>query len=350
MPKLHLPFSLLLFLFLSGPQALAQPQYQAVVLQYHHVSSSTPRSTSVSVEEFRSHLQYLHGNGFVVLPLQDIVAALKRGQPLPDKAIALSFDDAYLSVYTAAYPLLKSYGWPFTVFVPSGLVGSNPKLYASWDQLREMAKAGATLANHSVGHPYFMTKTPGESAALWLARVEKEIVDAEANILAETGQSHHLHAYPYGEYDAQIAALLTRLGYVGFGQHSGAINASSDFTALPRFPFSGNYASLKSLIPKANSLAFDVTVVEPSTPLTQEQTPSATLQFNAAYRFDKLACYVNDQPLQVAAIDKAKRLFRVSSAHPQKGRRFRYNCTAPGPAGRFYWFALPWLNPALPDR
>ncbi len=323
--------------------------YQAVVLQYHHISSTTPRSTSVTADEFREHMEYLHDNKFTVLPLPDILKALKQHTPLPDKTAAITFDDAYISVYKTAFPLLREYGWPFTVFVPSGLIGSNAKLYTNWDQLREMGKAGATLANHSVSHPYFLTRNPGEESTAWLKRIEQEIVDSEQKILQETGQSHKIHAYPYGEYNPEIKQLLVRLGYIGMAQHSGPINASSDFEALPRFPFSGVYAPLRTFAPKVKSLAFNVSITEPDSPLTSGKKPSAVLDFNGAYRFDALSCFVNDQPMKVEVVDAAAQQYRVSSLTEHNGRRFRYNCTAPGRDGRYYWFSVPWFNPALPD-
>lgn len=325
-------------------------QSQAVILQYHHISSTTPRSTSVSVDEFREHMEYLRDNGFTVLPLQDIVKALGSSTALPDKAIAITFDDAYISVYTAAFPILQQYGWPFTVFVPSGLVGTNSRLYTNWEQLREMGRAGATLANHSVTHPYFLERNEGEDDSGWLARIEQEIVDSEQKILQETGQSHKLHAYPYGEYNLRIAALVEKLGYIGLGQHSGPINGASDFLALPRFPFSGVYAPLRSFAPKASSLAFNVRIAEPESPVTSSRSPSAILDFSGTYRLDALTCFNNDQTMEIALVDAGAQQYRISTPVENRGRRFRYNCTAPGHDGRFYWFSVPWFNPAIPDR
>jgi hypothetical protein len=56
----------------------------AVVLQYHHVSVTTPASTSTSPERFAMHLAYLAGQGFEVVPLAALVQRLRSGQPLAD--------------------------------------------------------------------------------------------------------------------------------------------------------------------------------------------------------------------------------------------------------------------------
>jgi peptidoglycan/xylan/chitin deacetylase (PgdA/CDA1 family) len=337
--------------FLSGlPPASAQSSAQAVILQYHHVSIDTPPVTSLSPEQFRIHMEYLRDKDFTVLPLETVVQALRNGSDLPDKTAVITFDDGYRNVHENAFPVLRDLGWPFTIFITSGLVTANPGLYASWDQLREMGAAGATLANHTVTHPYFLERPTGEDEAAWLLRIEKEITDAEAEIERETGQSHKLLAYPYGEYDRAIQTLVQELGYIGIGQHSGPINASSDFTALPRFPFSGVYASMNTFPVKVQSLAFDLRMVRPDTPVTDSPTPDAVLDFNGDYRLDALTCYNNDQTMQISVENAGQQIYRVLPAQGNSARRFRYNCTAPGRDGRYYWYSIPWVNPALPDH
>lgn len=351
MPPLPLRRFLPVLALFFAPAAAAQEPApaSAVILQYHHVSTRTPRITSVNVDEFRAHMDYLRDNGFTILPLEDIVAALRNGDPLPDRSAAITFDDGYRNNYDAAYPVLREYGWPFTLFISSGLVGSNDALYLTWDQIREMAANGATIANHGVGHLYLLAREDGEDEAAWLARIEREIVTAEQKIEQETGQSHRLFAYPYGEYDRAIQDLVARLGYTGIGQHSGPVNAHSDFTALPRFPFSGVYASMNTFAVKVQSLAFDVKLVEPETPVTAEQMPAAVLDFDGNYRFDALNCFSNDVRMEITVVDAAEQQYRIRPVQPNTARRFRYNCTAPARDGRFYWYSVPWVNPALDD-
>jgi biofilm PGA synthesis lipoprotein PgaB len=342
---------LIILLALTLPYAYAQDAApaSAVILQYHHVSTSTPPSTSISPADFRRHMEYLRDNDFAVLPLEAVVAALQRGDSLPNKTAVITFDDGYLSVYTDAFPLLQEYDWPFTIFVPSGLVASNSRLYASWEQLREMGAAGATLANHTVTHPYLLTRLADEDEARWLQRIETEILQAETEIERQTGQSHKLFAWTYGEYDRTLQAMVARLGFVGIGQHSGPVNASSDFTALPRFPFSGIYVSMNTYPTKVNSLAFDVALTGPYEPLTDSPRPQAVLDFNGNYRYDALNCFNNDRPMEVRVENAEEQQYRVIPVLDNRSRRFRYNCTAPARDGRFYWFSIPFTNPAVSE-
>ncbi len=333
-----------------GSHALAQYPDQAVILMYHHVSERTPPSTSTTPAMFRTHLEYLRDNGFSVLPLEQVMDALRNGGSLPDKSAVISFDDGYVSVYTEALPILREFDWPFTVFVNSGLVGSNANLYASWGQLREMIEAGATIANHSISHPYMVNQEPGESLEPWRERMRREILDAEEVIARETGHNFKFFAYPYGEYNAEIQGMLEELGFIGFGQHSGAINATSDFTALPRFPFGGIYASMNSFPTKVNSLAYNLESLVPGDSVTTEASPSIELRLLPGdYRPERVNCFNNDEAIAVNRVEGEEWHLLVTTHVENRSRRFRYNCTAPGRDGRFYWLSLTWVNPNIPE-
>ncbi|HEX7762143.1 MAG TPA: polysaccharide deacetylase, partial [Cellvibrio sp.] len=88
------------------------PASAAVVILYHHVSDTTPKSTSISPAAFEAQMDYLAKNNFTVVPLLELTEKLRKGEPLPDKTVAISFDDSYASVYESAFPRLKKRGWP----------------------------------------------------------------------------------------------------------------------------------------------------------------------------------------------------------------------------------------------
>ena len=342
---------LLLNLLVFSPVTRAQNYAGAVILQYHNVSNTTTADTSISPANFRNQMQFLRDNGFAILPLEEVVEALHNNTAIPDKTAVITFDDGYRSVYDEAFPLLKSYGWPFTVFVTTGLVATKTgSLYATWDQLREMGDAGATLANHTVTHLHLIEQLEGEAENVWLQRIENEIADAEKTIEEQTGQHHKLLAYPYGEFNAAIKTLITRLGYTAFGQHSGPVSSYSDFAALPRFPFSGAYGSMSNFATKVNSRAFNVKTVRPDSPVTTSEAPEAVLEFEDAYRFDALNCFYNDRPIKITRLSNEDRQFLVkATVEPHELRRYRYNCTAPGPDGRYYWHSILWINPTVKE-
>jgi peptidoglycan/xylan/chitin deacetylase (PgdA/CDA1 family) len=113
-----------LILALAGvalPAAGQEPH--GVVLLYHHVSLDTPPSTSVTPERFAAHLEYLEAHDYEVWPVDRLLATVIDGEEtVPQDVVAITFDDAYESVYRNARPMLRERGWPFAVFVNTDAV------------------------------------------------------------------------------------------------------------------------------------------------------------------------------------------------------------------------------------
>lgn len=129
----------------------------AVILVYHHVSQSTPKATSVSPDTFRQHMQYLADN-HQVLPLEDVIKALQKNQPLPDKTVVITFDDGYKNIFENAHPILKEFAFPYTVFVNPPLIGkANYQL--DWQQVKLMSAENASFANHGKQHQHLDRKS-----------------------------------------------------------------------------------------------------------------------------------------------------------------------------------------------
>ena len=341
-PVLKLAGTWLLAAFVFN-SAAAEPPSGAVILQYHHVSESTPPATSISPALFVEHIDHLAAAGFEVLPLPRITNALLTNTPLPDKAVAITFDDAYVNIYETAWEELRRRDMPFTIFVATELVGSNDAIYMRWDQLREMAATGVHLANHTKTHAHLLRRDEGESEAAWLERVGDEITGAEAALDREIGGTRGKHlAYPYGEFDEAILSLVEQLGYVAYGQHSGAAGATSDARALPRFPLGGIYTGLASFRTKAASLPMPV-----ATPMIDPTRHDGrpVLSFSLAgdnLRVGELACYGPGGQLPVEVEGN------VVTVRPLKALpvgRSRYNCTMPSSqGGRFYWYSQLWIQ------
>ena len=87
----------------------------AVILMYHRFGEDTIPSTNIRLEQFDRHLEILASGDYNVWPLGKIVTHLQKKQPLPDRTVGISIDDAYFSVYAEAWPRLKEKGFPFTV-------------------------------------------------------------------------------------------------------------------------------------------------------------------------------------------------------------------------------------------
>ena len=134
----------------AGISGARPPQGSATILAYHHVSESTPPSTSVSPAQFREHMQYLKENHTVVA-LDTLINLIQSGEIIPERAVAITFDDGFANILTNGHPILREFGFPYTIFVNTDKVGSHQK-QLSWKQLKKMSEEGALIANHYLDH------------------------------------------------------------------------------------------------------------------------------------------------------------------------------------------------------
>jgi peptidoglycan/xylan/chitin deacetylase (PgdA/CDA1 family) len=330
--------------FASGQ--LAQAADSAVILMYHHVADNTPASTSVSPDRFEAHLSYLEDNEFAVLPLLDVLQSLEAGRVLPERAVVITFDDGYQSVLTEALPRLRARGWPFTVFVSTQYVDERFGGYLSWDELRQLSQAGATIGNHSRSHAHLLRYEAGEDSKAWQARVRDEIASAGTRIQEQVGAAAiEVLAYPYGEYDAELAAIVRDMGLYGLGQHSGAAGRISGLQTLPRYPQAKGFDSDDDFALRVRSRPLPAVVTgNPQRVVAAGARPRVRLTLaDGDYRIEQLACYASNQGrMELRHLNAAdSRSIEIGPAQGLVPGRTKYNCTAPSASERgvYYWFS-----------
>lgn len=322
----------------------------AVILLYHHVASDTPPITSVTPEQFGRHLDYLQAHGFHVLPLAELVEKLTHGQPVPEKSVAITFDDAYRSVFSEAVPMLAKHHWPFTVFVSTDYIDHHYGNYMSWAQLRQLQALGGSIGDHSLSHPHMLRRLPGESEQAWQVRARHQIEGAEKRLQQELGVSAKMFAYPYGEFDPELQALVAKLGYYGFGQQSGAVGFDSDPTAIARFPLMGRYDDMKDFALRVTTRPLPVTLVDEKRTLlpADVRQPRLTIQLGKGGFSNKgVRCYFEGAPMPMQWLDRKAGIFAIESTQPLPAGRSKYTCTAPARDGHgvYYWYSHPWIIP-----
>jgi len=176
-----LPFAGLLLALSAGP-AVAQDAASltgAGILMYHRFGENTVPSTNIRLEQFDAHIAELKSGPYHVMGLPEIVAKLKSGEKLPDRAVAVTADDAYISAFTEGWPRLKKAGIPFTLFVATEPVTSKLRGYLTWDQIRQMKAEGVTIGAHSHRHPSL--------PALGIARSWAGYIDATPDLVPVLG-------------------------------------------------------------------------------------------------------------------------------------------------------------------
>jgi peptidoglycan/xylan/chitin deacetylase (PgdA/CDA1 family) len=316
--------------FLSPPPAEAADS--AVVFMYHRFGESTSPSTNIRIEQFEAHLKELAEGGYKVLALPAILSALKRGEALADKTIALTIDDAYLSVYGTAWPRLKAAGLPFTLFVATDPIDRKLRNYMNWDQIRELAKAGVTIGSQTARHLHMADASARANAA--------DLKKSNARFVAELGVTPKLFAYPYGEASLAAKTLVIAEGFAAaFGQHSGVVHPKADFFYLPRFALNEAYGNVDRFRLAANALALPVSEITPRDPLLTDNPPAFGFTVDPGLKqINRLACYHGGQGK--LPIERLGQRIEVRPKLAFRPGRTRINCTMPGPGKRWRWFGM----------
>ena len=325
-----------------GCGVLAHGADHGVVLVYHHIDDSTPPATSVMPHQFRAHLDYLDGEGFTVLRLSAMLGALARGEPVPDNAVAITFDDAYPSVYATATPELVARGMPFTVFIATNDIDRGHAAYMTWAQLRSLDRAYADFGAHSLSHGHLLERRRGESEAQWRERAGEEIRASASRIETALDTEVASFAYPYGEYDEALVELVAAAGLYGLAQQSGAFGAGVSPPQVPRFPMGGGYDGLTRLATAVRSRPLPVRSPRVRANAVRGAAPT-TLEIAAdpgRYRAAALACYGAGVQLSTSRTGATWSI----DLPPLKPGRNKINCTAPSMqvAGEHFWYSHLW--------
>jgi len=309
----------------------------AVILMYHRFGEDKYPSTNIRLEQFDAHLEKLSDGNYTVLPLAKIIDRLQTGKPLPDRTVAITIDDAYLSVFTEAWPRLKAKGFPFTVFVATDPVDQKHRNYMSWDQLRRLQADGVGIGSQTASHPH-MHKISIEA-------IDTELGNANKRFLAELGMRPDLFAYPYGEYNLAVIDRVKTAGFIaGFGQNSGIAHGFNGFFELPRFAMNERYGEMDRLSLAINGLPLKANQVLPADVVITKNPPAFgfTLAPEIADQ-NNLQCF--NSTYNALDVTRLGPRAEVRFPGPLPSGRARVNCTMPGPDGRWRWFGKQFLVP-----
>ncbi len=215
------------------------------ILAYHAVSDdATSRFRPYAVERarFADHVAILQDLGCVTLTLSDAAQRLFGGKPLPDRAVVLTFDDAFGDFAQHACPTLMTAKFVATLFVPSAYIGSasrwliregeEQRPMMSWSEIRSAAEAGIEVGAHSHTHP--------ELDRLSKSRLRDELERSKAVLEDGLGREIAAVAYPFGYHSRRVRRAARAAGY-SFGCAGGNLSAhpESDRWAIPRLTVKG---------------------------------------------------------------------------------------------------------------
>lgn len=189
--------------------------YQTVpILTYHRFSPAGRRCDrlAVSADKFARQLRYLRDRGYTVISLADLADHMDGKKAIPRKAVVLTIDDGYRSVYQIAYPILRKYGYPATIFVYSNFVGAPAGL--TWPHMKEMVASGLIdIQPHSKSHIDLTKQLVDETKADYRKRLKGEIDYPAKQIRSKLGLSIHSFSYPYGAENDDVIAAVKKAGF-----------------------------------------------------------------------------------------------------------------------------------------
>ena len=204
--------------------------HRVPILVHHHVyQEGAPELKAAQEEkeggvigegEFRRQLRYIADEGWQVVSTSDIVDWLLDGAQLPDRALALHFDNGWLDTRTVVMPILKDFGMTATCYVITDTLdaasgglstsiltkteGRIEKPFMTWQQVGELLESGWEIGAHTASHP----KLAETCAAEGDAAVIREIEMSNAVFRERLGSVPSHFAYPSGSRSHRTDELL----------------------------------------------------------------------------------------------------------------------------------------------
>ena len=235
----------LVFLFASQgiakeTDSSAVEESGATVLIYHRFGEDRYPSTNIDIERFREQLEYLKTNDYTVISLQQLVHFLQIEAQLPERSVVITIDDGYKSVYENAWPLLRDYGYPFTVFLYVKATENKHWNYLTWDQVKEMKAGGADFQNHGFAHDHMAFKPSEMNMDEYRTWIRADLAASTRILSEELKEEPRFFAVPYGEYNKTLFDEIRSFGYEAILlQDPGSVSSDSDPWAIPREPILG---------------------------------------------------------------------------------------------------------------
>lgn len=222
--------------------ALLNRMYVLPIIAYHSVNPiQNPEINRliVSPETFERQMRFLKEHKYNVLPLDELAALIKGRKRIPPRTLAITLDDGYKDNYTYAFPILKKYNIPATMFIIINEVGRAQGDRLSWDDILKMKASGIiAFGSHTMGAEPLTNINSQEE-------VKRQIFDSKKALEDKLGVQVNLFSYPEGRFNAKIKKLVVDAGYkVAVATNPGINYPNDDIFVLKRLRISENAANL----------------------------------------------------------------------------------------------------------
>jgi peptidoglycan/xylan/chitin deacetylase (PgdA/CDA1 family) len=251
----------------AAPVAAASPKItkpvvdqtaQTIIFCYHRlVDKVRYPGTEITPAAFEAQMKELKDHGITVISMQDLLAWKRGEKNIPPRCAVVSFDDGWKSQYEVAWPIMKKFGYPFTMFiytegVRGGSLGGGEAI--TWEQLADMRDNGVDIEAHTAthqdlreGHTIMVvnpggkrskTKLTGPQYEQW---VHNEVVGSKELLEQRLGIKVNCFAVPFGNYNEHVKELARNAGYEAmFTVYGQPITFTSPLDSLGRYAIEAN--------------------------------------------------------------------------------------------------------------
>ncbi len=308
----------------------------ASVIMYHRFGDSRYPSTNITKEQFSKHIKELLKPKYNVIHINKAVLAIKGINPIKDRSVVITIDDAYSSVYKYAWPLLKKHSLPFTLFVSTDVIDNNTPGYMTWEEIRTLRDHGVTIGSQTKSH-HHMFKLSKDKIIEELSISNKRFID-------EIGSRPKIFAYPYGEYNLQVLEQVKLHGFVAaFGQHSGVAHRSLGMYELPRFAMNEKYGDMDRFLLAVNGLPLPISDLSPKNPVIFKNPPNYGFTLSEKIEpKNPVRCFANNG-LNANTKRLGKNRIEIRLNGPFSKGRGRINCTMAGNDNRWRWLGRQFI-------
>src|SRR3989440_4150658 len=264
---------------------------QVIIFCYHRlVDKIRYPGTEITPAAFEAQMKELKDRGITVIPMQDLVAWKRGEKNIPPRCAVISFDDGWKSQYEVAWPIMKKFGYPFTMFiytegVAGGSLGGGQAI--TWEQLADMRDNGVDIEAHTAthqdlreGHNIMLaspggkrtkTKLTGPQYEQW---VRNEVVGSKELLEQRLGIKVNCFAVPFGNYNEHVKELARNAGYEAmFTVYGQPITFTSPLDSIGRYAIEANkpkvFADAVSMIGASSGGGTAVAEVGPKDLTTQ---------------------------------------------------------------------------------
>ena len=231
---------------------------QVIIFCYHRlVDKVRYPGTEITPAAFEAQMKELKDKGITVISMQDFLACKRGEKNIPPRSAIVTFDDGWKSQYEVAWPIMKKYGYPFTLFiytegVRGGALGGGEAI--TWEQLADLRDNGVDIQAHSAthqdlreGHNVLVIEPGGKrtkkklTGADYEKWIQNEVVASKELLEQRLGIKVNCFAVPFGNYNDHVKELARNSGYDAmFTVYGQPITFTSPMDSIGRYAIEAN--------------------------------------------------------------------------------------------------------------